>query len=122
MGEDSQCDTARGATCALVQPPLCVCLYGAGPAPTPKPTPPPTPKPTPAPKPTPEPTPDPSPTPAPTPGHEGECLFADTQAECEQTTKQGDFCKWCPDFDMCFDPDEECDSKLKLKFREVSVV
>merc|ERR1712107_99876 len=71
-------------------------------------------------KPTPEPT--PAPTPAPTPGHEGDCLFADTQAECEQTTKQGVFCKWCPDFDMCFNPDEDCDSKLKLKFREVSAV
>merc|ERR1712167_266853 len=112
---------------------LGVCLYGAGPAPTPKPTPKPTPTPTPkptpaptpkptprpTPEPTPKPSPDPSPTPAPTPGHDGDCLFADTQADCEQTTKQGVFCKWCPDFDMCFNPDEDCDSKLKLKFREV---
>lgn len=93
------CDA--GVECACNLPP---------PSPTPAPKPPtPTPNPVPVPVPLPAPTPAPLPLPGPvpTPSHEGDCFAEDTQDECEQTTQQGQACKWCAS-GWCFEPDVDC--------------
>lgn len=88
------CDA--GVSCACDLPP-------PGPSPTPSPAP----SPVPAPAPAPLPVPVPAPVPAPTPSHEGDCFAVDTKDECEQTTQQGQACKWCAS-GWCFEPSVEC--------------
>lgn len=99
------CDAGVECACNLPPPPT------PAPAPTPAPpTPSPSPAPVPSPTPVPVPTPLPSPlppVPVPTPSHDGDCFSQDTEDDCQQTTQQGQACKWCAS-GWCFEPDVDC--------------
>lgn len=74
--------------------------------PSPSPAPAPVPVPMPAPSPTPAP-----PVPSPAPGPEGDCFAASSEVECGKTSVHGKSCKWCDDWSMCWDPEDDCPSR-----------
>lgn len=87
----------------------CACNLPPSPAPAPAPVPVPSPEPSPAPGPVPVPSP---PVPSPAPGPEGDCFDASTEAECGQTTVHGTPCKWCEGWSMCWNPEDDCPTRM----------
>lgn len=92
------CDA--GVECACSLPP---------PAPSPAPIPAPLPVPAPS---SPAPLPSPTPVPSPVPGPADDCFSASGEAQCGSTMAHGKTCKWCEEWSVCWDPDDDCPARM----------
>jgi len=93
------CDAGVECACGLPPP---------GPSPVPAPSPVPVPVPSP---PAPSPTPMPAP-PSPAPGPDAICFDASSKEECGNTIAHGKACKWCQEWAMCWDPEDNCPGSM----------